>query len=167
MMVCLDVYQSDEYKKVLKAYICVREGVVAADKSLSFPLFMVCLFNAVMMYIAVTSLMHTEDYEGALDLTAVWITFIISYTSFAFMTYNASLIQETNEEIGYKARKMIACLQNPTTFQLSFLLMAEQKLSMKVWKISSMESSFFFSQFGTVLTYSILFDNLRLLKKNH
>ncbi|GBM76390.1 hypothetical protein AVEN_54254-1, partial [Araneus ventricosus] len=74
MMVCLDVYQSDEYKKVLKAYICVREAVIAADKSLSFPLFMVYLFNAVMMYIAVTSLMHTEDYEGALDLTAVWIT---------------------------------------------------------------------------------------------
>ncbi|GIY65991.1 uncharacterized protein CDAR_454081 [Caerostris darwini] len=151
------------YVVTLKQYLLIRKLVMEADSELSVLMFTSTLFNSCSLYVGITCLLHPGDYlslGGISAMLAVWILFAISFTAFFVMSKTGSSIHELSSSIWDKVQQLIPAGQELTSSQKRLLSVVEKELTMTVWKVASVKRSFILATLGTVVTYSILVDNL-------
>ncbi|KAF8764851.1 hypothetical protein HNY73_022891 [Argiope bruennichi] len=152
----------EDFENITKSYIRIRRLVGAADDVLSIPMFLFCLFHAVTMHFCVTCLIHPSEFAKLLIRASHWILFLGINFAFICMSGEASLIYEYNIKLGNMAQELMAKEPNPSVWQKNFVSIVDKEMSLSVWKITSVKRSFILVTLGTVLTYSILFDSLRI-----
>ncbi|GIX98978.1 uncharacterized protein CEXT_753421 [Caerostris extrusa] len=150
------------YVVTVKQYLLIRKLVMEADSELSVLMFISTLFNSCSLYVGITCLLHPGDYlslGGISAVLAVWILFAISFTSFCDVKTGSS-IHELSSSTWDKVQQLIHAGEKLTSSQKRLLNVVEKDLTMTVWKVTSVKRSFILATLGTIVTYSILVDNL-------
>ncbi|KAF8785716.1 hypothetical protein HNY73_011228 [Argiope bruennichi] len=146
-----------------KIYLDLRKSVQETDSDLCLLMFLSSLYFACNTYFGISLLIHYAAYihfVNILPIVSACLLFSVGSFSFILMAGTGSLINEASSGICDKVNDVINSEQNPTPIQQRLLYATEKEMTMTVWKMTSIKRGFIFATEGTILTYSILLDNL-------
>lgn len=158
------------YKNVMKNtnkpdfnYLCdtyneMRDLVKLFDKQVGVLVFISLLFNALVMFIMVSvSVRSKENTLRGFTISIFCITTVLNF--FVQMLY-ASFVYDASLSVRDQSRKMKENNLKVLFDYLRFLRNCEEEICLTLWGIASIKRPFVFGAFGTVITYSFLFQNL-------
>lgn len=152
---------STSYSNLLDSYNKLASDVKYIDNQMSFLVFCNTLFNSMVIYVMLDSILH-ENTKGIYYITFIRILFFNTLMSFLAMTISASLVSEVAEDIAYRSRSLTASTVDSAFCLQRFVHCTEKGLNLTVWKIAPIRRNFIIGVLGVIFTYTILLDSLRL-----
>lgn len=152
---------STSYSNLLNSYNKLASDVKYIDNQTSFLVFCNTLFNSMIMYVMLDSILHA-DTRGTYYIALIRILFFNTFLSFLAMTVSASLVSEVAADIAYRSRSLTATTVDSALCLQRFVHCTEKGLGLTVWKIAPIRRNFIIGVLGVIFTYTILLDSLRL-----
>ncbi|GBM86371.1 hypothetical protein AVEN_186537-1 [Araneus ventricosus] len=83
----LDVPAVD-HGRILKSYLMIRQLVASADEKLSLPIFIFCLFNASITFLAAVDCISLSVNDETFRLVSMWVILTLQPLGFQIATLN-------------------------------------------------------------------------------
>lgn len=152
-------------------YLCdiyneIRDLVKLFDKQVGVLVFISFLYKALMMFIIVSntcsySIQNTYfRFEFSLRGFSISVYFIVTVLNFFMQMLYASFVHDASLTVREESRNMKENNLDVIFDYFRFIRNCEDEICLTVWGIASIKRSFVFGTFGTIITYSFLFDSL-------
>lgn len=154
--------QFSNHRSVLCRFYSIRDTMNFIDKELSFFVFCEILHSSTMLFFTVSGILRWTAFSSCFTchdrlafLSQLCNTVLISF----MLTTSACMVSETYSEIGYQI-KALTLVSDMNLREQQECLCIDKGACLTVWKIIPITRGFIFSTIGTILTYTMLFDNL-------
>lgn len=147
-----------DYNELTHIYCDIISVAEYFDLKVGFGIFISLLYNAFLIYYGLT-LALKNDVEDYMHFCMMIFACFINCVNFITRVEYPSRIYASTVLVKYESRKL--CTQNNilNSSCISFLFNC-RKVSLTIWGFVDMRRSIILGTFGTILTYSLLFDNL-------
>lgn len=154
--------QKKKFKSLQILFIEIKRLIKTVDQKVSLFVFLCVIYNAAIMYFAITILLKPRVYGDVFQRSAIYILCANSFVSFLTMVISASDIHQASLLISDNGDAVLEDDQNPGNSQLLFLRTIDKEITMTVWEIVPIKRSFILATIGTLFTYCLLVYNLQL-----
>ncbi|GFR18673.1 uncharacterized protein TNCT_298981 [Trichonephila clavata] len=114
------------------------------------------------MYSGLTAVLYTDEYLNEINILTMGTIFVANATSYISLTLSASMVPEATKDLWFKLQEDFSSGSNITNVQQRTLALLEKGLHFTVWKMIPIKRSLILATMGTVFTYNLLLDSLRL-----
>ena len=141
-------------------YEAILYSLNALNRSLSIPVFLVCVYHATGVFFGVMM------YEGILHSIKKLFYTAISFLLFTFITFSASAINEVDKTAKYTNIKILSLLspeernRMTTSFELLSQNFHAPAFAISGWGFFYLTKSFYLTAIGCLITYGLLLVNM-------
>ncbi|GFY73744.1 uncharacterized protein TNIN_475551 [Trichonephila inaurata madagascariensis] len=114
------------------------------------------------MYFGLTAVLHTDEYLNEINIVTLCSVFVANATSYISLTLSASKVPEATQELWFQLQEDFTTGSIITNVQQRTLALLEKGLHFTVWKMIPIKRSLILATMGTVFTYNLLLDSLRM-----
>ena len=154
-----------DFNNLCDTYNEIRSLVSHVDSEVGILIFSSFTYSALMMFMGISSLLNTEEItnlrsEITIEDFGKFAYFITIIINFFVQMLNASFINDASLSVKQEARKLKDQNLQFIFNYFRFLHSCEDEICMTLWGIANIKRGFVFGTFGTILTYTFLFDSL-------
>lgn len=150
-----------DYRLYHTKFLRIRKTVKYADQQLRFFVFLTVIYNASLMYFAVTKFLRPQLYGDAVQQSTIHLLCFSSFVSFFTMMISASRVNELFSEIADRADVIPEDNRRNVITQFRLYRNIDQEFGLTVWNIVYIKRSFILMTLGTCLTYCLLLYNIQ------
>lgn len=147
-----------DYNELANMYCEIISVAEYFDCEVGFLIFIMLLNHAFLMYYGFT-LVFQDGVEKDMYFYMILFNYLLSCVNFITNVEYASRIHTASLLVKYESRKLYVGSENHCCSYQRFLKNC-RVISMTVWGFFNMRRNIIVGTFGTILTYSLLFDNL-------
>ena len=146
------------YNNWIDIYCEIISVAECFDSKVGFLVFITLLYHSFVMYYGFTMIFNT-GVEDVKHFSVLVFTYFLSCVNFIARVESASRVYVASLAVKHEARKLQT---GNYIIDCSYLRFLEncRETSMTVWGFINMRRNIILGTFGTILTYSLLFDNL-------
>lgn len=147
---------------IVHSYNYIRAKVEYVDDELSFFVFCSTVHCFSYMHLFLSLSLHPQTLTGTISVLAIIFTFLTIFFSFVAMTVSASLVCEASLQVKKLAKRLVIASENSSFALKKLLLCTEDEINLTVWKILPIKRSFILGTTGSLFTYALLYDSLKM-----
>lgn len=147
-----------DYNELTHIYCNIMSVAEYFDLKVGFGIFTSLLYNAFLIYYGLT-LALKNDVENDMQFFMILFSCSVNCVNFITRVEYASRIYASTVLVKYESRML--CTRNNilSSSYIKFLLNC-RKVSLTIWGFIDMRRNIILGMFGTILTYSLMFDNI-------
>lgn len=147
------------YKRLTDVYNDIIEVTEIFDNTLGIFIFISTLFNAFLMYLALTVIINYNNTNFEADGYLMTVNCLLYFISFIVKVESASHVNASSLLCKKQSRKLPVNNYSQICSYIRFTKNCKE-ISLTIWSFVNIKRNIILGTLGAILTYSLLFDNL-------